>query len=59
MLTNLEYFSRKITAVGRQGYHIAGVISSKMDALAGLYEGKRVFKLPNMKFQNIESSNFS
>lgn len=50
-----EYFSRRIEDLQKQGFNIICSISPRMDALTGLYSGKRIFKLPNpvfFKFQN-------
>lgn len=49
-----EYFSKRRTAMQEEDFRIAGVISSRMDALTGPYLGKRIFKLPNLSFYNLE-----
>jgi hypothetical protein len=38
----------------KDGFIIAGVISSRMDALTGPYLGKRIFKLPNAVYYNLD-----
>ncbi|KAL9255703.1 hypothetical protein AKJ16_DCAP10412 [Drosera capensis] len=49
-MNNQEYFSRRREALEREGFRIAGVISSEMDALIGKSVGERVFKLPRTLF---------
>lgn len=49
-----EYFSRRRAVMQKDGFRIAGVISSRMDALTGPYLGKRIFKLPNALYYNLE-----
>ncbi|XP_021769468.1 uncharacterized protein At2g39920-like [Chenopodium quinoa] len=56
MLSSLEYFSRRIAAIERQGNHIVAVISSSLDILAGFSIGKPIFKLPKIKLQKKECS---
>lgn len=41
------YFSRRREALEKDGFRIAGVISSHMDALTGPFLGKLIFKIPN------------
>ena len=50
-----EYFSRRRTAMKKEGTQIISVISSHMDALTGLSLGRRVFKLPNPLYYNFEN----
>ncbi|KAE7996669.1 hypothetical protein FH972_001373 [Carpinus fangiana] len=49
-----EYFSKRRAVMQKSGFHIAGVISSHMDALTGPYLGKRIFKLPNAIYYSLE-----
>lgn len=42
-----EYFSRRRAALQKQGFRIAGTISSRYDALTGPYSAGLIFKLPN------------
>ncbi|XP_062154605.1 uncharacterized protein At2g39920 isoform X2 [Alnus glutinosa] len=49
-----EYFSRRRAGMQKDGFIIAGVISSRMDALTGPYLGKRIFKLPNAVYYNLD-----
>ncbi|KAA8534115.1 hypothetical protein F0562_031692 [Nyssa sinensis] len=49
-----EYFSRRRTEMQNAGFRIRSVVSSQMDALSGPCLGKRIFKLPNPFYYNIE-----
>lgn len=41
------YFSRRREALEKDGFRIAGVISSHIDALTGPFSGKLILKIPN------------
>uniref|UniRef100_A0A5B6YGZ6 Acid phosphatase 1 n=1 Tax=Davidia involucrata TaxID=16924 RepID=A0A5B6YGZ6_DAVIN len=49
-----EYFSRRRTEMQKEGIRIMSVVSSQMDALSGPCLGKRIFKLPNPFYYNID-----
>ncbi|XP_018821686.1 uncharacterized protein At2g39920 isoform X2 [Juglans regia] len=54
-----QYFSTRRALMQRDGFQITGVISSRMDALTGPFLGKRIFKLPNAIYYNLESTSIS
>ena len=49
-----EYFPRLRNTLQKQGFRITAVISSQIDALEGPSPGKRMFKLPNPIYHNLE-----
>ncbi|XP_050387607.1 uncharacterized protein At2g39920 isoform X2 [Argentina anserina] len=49
-----DYFSKRRAAMQREGFRIIGSISSQMDALRGPFLGKRIFKLPNPIYYDLE-----
>ncbi|KAL6123613.1 hypothetical protein ACLB2K_076134 [Fragaria x ananassa] len=49
-----DYFSRRRATMQREGFRIMSIISSHMDALRGPLLGKRIFKLPNPLYHNLE-----
>ncbi|GMH04225.1 hypothetical protein Nepgr_006064 [Nepenthes gracilis] len=52
---NFEYFRRRTEALQKEGFHIASVVSSQMDALTGLHVKERVFKLPSLILHKIKA----
>ncbi|KAF4395689.1 hypothetical protein G4B88_013463, partial [Cannabis sativa] len=54
---NYEYFARRRIALQKEGFRIAGTISSRYDALTGPYCGQLVFKLPNPLYCIYENQN--
>ncbi|KAK3024648.1 hypothetical protein RJ639_044264 [Escallonia herrerae] len=58
-LSTREYLSRRRIAIQEEGFRIASVISSQMEALTGPSLGKRIFKLPNPIYYDVEYHNES
>lgn len=56
-MDSCEYFSRKRAALQKEGFRIAGTISSRYNALTGPYSGKLIFKLPNPIYYIYENQN--
>ncbi|XP_059666369.1 uncharacterized protein At2g39920 [Cornus florida] len=53
-MDTFEYFSRRRTELQKEGFRVMTVFSSQMDALTGPCLGKRVFKIPNPIYYNVE-----
>ncbi|KAK2983250.1 hypothetical protein RJ640_023370 [Escallonia rubra] len=58
-LSTREYLSRRRIAIQEEGFRIASVIGSQMEALTGPSLGKRIFKLPNPIYYDVEYHNES
>ncbi|CAN0909637.1 Uncharacterized protein At2g39920 [Linum grandiflorum] len=53
-LSTAEYFSRRRLALETEGFRIAAMISSQMDALRRPCPGTRIFKLPNPQYYFVQ-----
>ncbi|KAK3031027.1 hypothetical protein RJ639_035058 [Escallonia herrerae] len=56
---NVALLLRRRTAIQEEGFRIASVIGSQMEALTGPSLGKRIFKLPNPIYYDVEYHNES
>ncbi|ONK62003.1 uncharacterized protein A4U43_C08F35800 [Asparagus officinalis] len=54
LMESWEYISDRILQLLKEGYQIAGIISSQMDAFRGSYLGRRNFKLANPAYYNLK-----